>query len=1474
MKNIICQFRDNCGFGVIADINNQAKHETLLKAVKGLKNLMHRGAIAADGLTGDGSGILVSIPKKFFQKEAKKLDISLPDNFAICSMFTSNTEKENCMQNIRNICDKFNLNVLFSRDVPINTEVLGKQAKSTLPRIVQLICTPNDALSNTKIEPLLYMARKEIEKFFKDDEDFYISSFSTTSISYKGLVIPTHLYDFFLDLHDSDFEITFALFHQRFSTNTLPKWKLAQPLRTLAHNGEINSVSANRFFSSSVLENIKSDVFSESELKKIGSILEDDVSDTASLDNYFEFLLANNVDFFKACSLIIPIPWENFPNVSAKTRAYYNYMDIFTKPWDGPAAITLTNGRYISCITDRNGLRPAKYIITKDNLFIASSEYGILDIPEENISKRGKLKGGEIFAIDLEKNQIIPSKDIENFITSQAPYEEWVSKYTEHFNEYIEDLFATTDMYKITEVKEKKRLFNISEEIITNVIIPMATTGKEAVGSMGDDTPIASFSKKQRSFFDFFKQKFAQVTNPAIDPYRENIVMSLSTSFGDIGNILKNDKVNAHKLKTSSPILTFEKINLLRKLGDPASENYKPYLKYKYFNTIFTKDLKHSLNSLIENIIKDVEKNNLKIIFLDDRLADVDNKVIPMIMVVGRLSIALKDKNLSSVVNIIPVCGEVYDAHGISSLIAYGAKAVYPYMIFIIVSQRSEHLDKESKKEYFISVQKALNNGIYKIMSKIGISTISSYRHSSLLDVIGLSKEVVNDCFKYSHSLLHGLTYDDLEIRLEKYHKNAYKLSHKVFPLAVEGIYKYSLYGEYHDYSPAVIGAMQKSSITGDKKDFDILSNIIDSRDKKMIRDFFDIKSNKAPINLENVEKKEDILKRFCTAAMSLGAISPEAHQTLAIAMNKIGAKSNSGEGGEDVNRAFDPKRTSKIKQVASGRFGVTPEYLVSATEIQIKVAQGAKPGEGGQLPGHKVSSLIASLRYTTPGVTLISPPPHHDIYSIEDLAQLIFDLKQINPKAWVTVKLVSTIGVGTIAVGVAKTYADKIVISGGDGGTGAAPLTSIKYAGNPFELGLLEAHYALKLNGLREFVSIETDGGLKTAVDVVKASIMGAEYFGFGTSALVLVGCKYLRVCHLNKCTVGVATQENSLRENFNGSVEKVVNYFTLLAEDIRIILAKLGYEKLDDLIGQTHLLKVIDDDFAKKFDFEALLLNIDGFNTNQKFNNKPFDDNKFEVDIVNELQDIIKTNNGEKNISRDIHNANRSFGARISGEIARTHRNNGFKATLNINLKGVAGQSFGAFILNNMNLYLDGYANDYVGKGMNGGKIIIKSRCQGSEYNVVGNTCLYGATGGKLFATGAAGERFAVRNSGAIGVIEKVGDHACEYMTGGTIVVLGDTGVNFGAGMTGGVAFVYDKNKTFFDCINKDLVENIRIDVDNKDVERYYLKKLIKNYYEETNSKIANFLLKNFSNEIRFFWMVKSKNFTKISLSSIDGE
>jgi len=1471
MKEIIKQYKDNCGFGVIADINNNAKHSTLKQALSGLENLMHRGAVASDGLSGDGSGLLLSIPRDFFSKKAKELNIALPKKYAICSLFTKNLD---CLKEIKSICEKYKLKTLFDREVPIDTSVLGNQAKSTLPHIIQIVYSPMDAISNKNIDSLVYLARQIIENKFDDDDDFYISSFSTSSISYKGLVIPTKIREFFLDFSDEDFKITFGLFHQRFSTNTLPKWKLAQPLRTLAHNGEINSVSANRYFVNTILENVESEVFSKDELNDMGNILSKNTSDSASLDNYFEFLIANKMDFFKACSLVIPFPWENYPRVNTKIRAYYDYQCAFTKAWDGPAAITLSDGRYVACITDRNGLRPAKYITTKDGLFIASSEYGILDINEDDIVLRGKLKGGEIFAIDLENKQIVDNGDINSFLVNEAPYQKWVSDNTEYFHEYIDNPFENVDGYKIQDMKEKQRYFNITEEIISNVIMPMAKDSKEATGSMGDDTPLASFSNVNRSFFDFFKQKFAQVTNPPIDPYRENIVMSLTTTFNNRGNIFKNDESNSFRLKTSSPILTYEKINLLRELGDSDNKNHKDYLKYEYFNTIFQSNLKDSLHKLIDNIIESIEKKKIKIVFLDDRLLDANDKIIPMLMIVGRLSIILKEKKLSSQVNVIPICGEVYDSHGLASLIAYGARAVYPYMFFISMAEKIDLTDKKKTREFFTNSQRALNDGILKIMSKIGISTISSYRHSFLYDVIGLSSEIINDCFQYSSSLLHGLSYADIEERITKSHTNAFNLSHKVYPLAVEGIYKISRYGEYHDYTPDVIKYMQDSSINGDKDTYKKLTNIINTRDKKMIRDFFYIDSKKTAIALDKVEPKENILKRFCTAAMSLGAISPEAHEVLAVAMNKIGAKSNSGEGGEDVNRAFDEKRTSRIKQVASGRFGVTPEYLVSAKEIQIKVAQGAKPGEGGQLPGHKVSGLIASLRYTTPGVTLISPPPHHDIYSIEDLAQLIFDLKQINPTAWVSVKLVSTIGVGTIAVGVAKSYADKIIISGSDGGTGAAPLTSIKHTGNPFELGLLEAHYALKYNGLRNLVSIETDGGLKSGLDVVKASIMGAEFFGFGTSALVLTGCVYLRVCHLNKCTKGVATQDESLREHFNGSVEKVINYFNLLAEDIREILAKLGYEKLDDIIGKTELLKVIEDDFADKFDFDSLLLNIEGPNVNQKLKNEPFDKNQFEKDIIKEIEPTIEANDGTIEISKTIKNTNRSFGARISGHIARKYRNNGLKASININLKGVAGQSFGAFLLNNVNIKLDGYANDYVGKGMNGGSIIITPKLEGSEYNVVGNTCLYGATGGKLYAKGSAGERFGVRNSGAIGVVEKVGDHACEYMTGGVILILGDTGINFGAGMTGGTAFVYDESYIFGDSINKDLVENIRIDIDKKDTERFYLKKLIKNYYEATNSKKAKFLLDNFIDEIGKFWMIKPKDLTKAPLSSIDGD
>lgn len=847
-------------------------------------------------------------------------------------------------------------------------------------------------------------------------------------------------------------------------------------------------------------------------------------------------------------------------------------------------------------------------------------------------------------------------------------------------------------------------------------------------------------------------------------------------------------------------------------------------------------------------------------------------------MAVGYINQRLLKEEVRHQISIVAVTGEVYDPHMSAVLIAFGCTAIYPYMMYastVSFFQRQKPTKYEMQK-YLKNTQKSVNAGLLKIMSKMGICTVASYRNSGLFDIIGLSDEIINDCFTGAHSDLSGLTYSDIEERINKLHHNAFKEENSIFPLDLGGFYKYSNNGEYHDYGPNMTKAMHNKSATKKEEltDFDGLRDLVNNRDKKFIRDFFEFNSDRAPIDVSEVESKEDIFKRFATAAMSLGSISPEAHEAMATAMNTIGGMSNSGEGGEDAKR-FGTIRNSKIKQVASGRFGVTPAYLRSAEELQIKVAQGAKPGEGGQLPGHKVTGLIATLRHTVAGVTLISPPPHHDIYSIEDLAQLIFDLKQVNPLAKITVKLVSSIGVGTIAAGVAKAYADKIIISGGDGGTGAAPLTSIKHAGNPWELGLSEAHNALKANHLREFVHVQTDGGLKTGLDVVKAAMLGAESYAFGTASLTLLGCKILRICHTNKCSVGVATQDETLRDHFTGTVERLISYFTFIAEDVRSILASLGYKTIEEIVGRSDLLKVIDDKFAQKFDFQNVLRRIDGIDTCQRETNAPFDDNKFEKELLKKVHRTIENPNSPVKVNAQISNLNRSFGALISGEIATYYGDKGLpENSITINLKGIAGQSFGAFLSKGMNLYLNGAANDYVGKGMNGGKIIINPAQQGKDFAGAGNTCLYGATGGKLYIRAAVGERFGVRNSGATTVVEGTGDNACEYMTGGIAVILGNTGVNFGAGMTGGLAFVYDPEKTFVDKMNQELIESVRVDTDDTERERLFLKRLLLDYLHETESELAENILQNFREEIRNFWMVKPKNMTVLPLDPDKGD
>ncbi len=1460
MQELYRAFKDNCGFGLLASIDNTPSHKNLEDAIISLSRMMHRGAIAADGKTGDGSGLLMSIPKKFFSKVAEADGVDLPENYAVAMVFTKD---EASIEKFKEICLENDLKCVYTRDVPVDKNALGEQAIETLPDIKQIFVVPNSPIATKRLKALTYLARKEIEAELKDNEDFYVASFSDSVVSYKGLVMPTHIKECYRDLNDEDFKISFALFHQRFSTNTLPQWKLAQPFRMIAHNGEINSITANRFNAMAKVINAKSEIFTDEEMQKLKDIIQNGMSDSASLDNFIEFLIANGVDFFKAVRSVIPAPWHNATHMDSELRAFYEYASTCFEPWDGPAAVSVTDGRYIGCVLDRNGLRPAKYIITNDNRLLITSEFGVLQVPDEEIRERGRLQSGEMIGLDLKSGEVLKSKDIDNYLKSRHPYAKWLNENMKYLQEYIpssDALSFNVDELNKDEVRAKQRYFNYTQEVLKDIIKPMLLEGKETTGAMGDDTPLAAFSKEQRNFTDFFKQKFAQVTNPPIDPIRERVVMSLNTGFGEVQNILTDDAKHAKRLKTVLPIMSAEKFSLLQEFGDENSDRYDASYKVGHYSTSFESGLKDTLHKLVEKIIKDVKSNGVRTIIVDDRDLNKDGKVIPMLMVVGRLSQELLKEKLRHLTSIVVVTGEVFDPHTAACMIAYGASSIYPYLLYYTVAEVAKDEYKENMAYTLKRFRRAMGAGILKIMSKMGISTVSSYRNSRLFDIIGLGREIVDDCFEGSVALLSGLGYEDIEQRLNSNHHRAFDVDFegKKLELYRGGFYKYRRGEEFHDFSRETIRAMQTASVSGDEKDYEEVRKLVNNRDKKFIRDFFELKSDRESISLDEVEPLSEIFKRFSTAAMSMGSISQEAHEVLAVAMNQIGAMSNSGEGGEDPQR-FGTVKNSKIKQIASGRFGVTPEYLRSATEIQIKVAQGAKPGEGGQLPGKKVSPLIAKLRFTKPGVTLISPPPHHDIYSIEDLAQLIFDLKQVNPYAKIAVKLVSTSGVGTIASGVAKCYADKIIISGADGGTGAAPIGSIRFAGNPWELGLIEAHNSLKVNDLRRMVTLETDGGLKTGLDIVKAAIFGAEQYAFGTGALVLVGCVMLRVCHLNTCAVGVATQDPVLRARFKGNVEKVVNYFTLVANEVREILAKLGYRSLEEIIGKTELLKVIDDEFAKKFSFEKLLEKVDGIDTCQVESNEPYDKNSYEKLIVEELLPTIKDPKTPIVLDKKIDNLKRSFGARISGEIAALYGNKGLpEDTITINLEGTTGQALGAFLANGVAINVKGAGNDYIGKGMSGGKIVIYSQKAKEGFALGGNTCLYGATGGLLYVAGEVGERFAIRNSGATAVVEGTGDHPCEYMTGGVVVILGKTGINFGAGMTGGKAFIYDEKGRFYNNVNHELVEVLRVNNDEWDNEMFALKALLKDFVEKTGSKKAQRILDNFRLEIDKFWMV----------------
>lgn len=1455
--------KDNCGFGLIAHIEGKQSHKVVRTAIHGLARMQHRGAILSDGKTGDGCGLLLQKPDRFFKLVAQEAGWRLATNYAVGMLFLSQDEKE--AQYSREIIEEELLQETLSlvgwRDVPIDVSVLGEIALSSLPRIEQVFINAPAGWSTIDLERRLFMVRRRIEKRVTDNT-FYVCSFSNQVNIYKGLCMPKDLPRFYLDLADLRMETSICLFHQRFSTNTLPRWPLAQPFRHLAHNGEINTIEGNRQWAKARSYKFKTPLIPD--LQDAAPFVNVTGSDSSSLDNMLELFLVGGMDIVRAMRLLVPPAWQNNPDMNEDLRAFFDFNSMHMEPWDGPAGIVLSDGRYAACCLDRNGLRPARYVITTDGLITCASEIGIWDYQPDEVVKKGRVGPGELMVIDTEKGQILQSEETDNDLQKRHPYKIWMAKNVKRltpFEDLADEHLGQREFDDVTLATYQKQ-FGYSFEELDQILRVLGENGYEATGSMGDDTPFAVLSSRPRIIYDYFRQKFAQVTNPPIDPLREAHVMSLATSIGREMNVFAEAEGQAHRVSFKSPVLLYSDFQQLTSLES------------KYYQTDvldITYEIDGSLSDAIEQLCGDAENKvraGAVLLVLSDRNIAADRLPIPAPMAVGAVQQRLVEQNLRCDANIIVETASCRDPHQFAVLIGFGATAVYPYLAYESLAQMVDHgTINKSYRNVILNYRNGINKGLYKIMSKMGISTVASYRCAKLFEAVGLHEDVVKTCFSGVTSRISGANFEDFQQDLFNLSKRAW-LKRK--PLDQGGLLKYIHDGEYHAYNPDVVQTLQKAVNNGNYEDYKKYAQVVNSRPVATFRDLLKLNlAEEQTIDLDQVEPCEALFKRFDSAAMSIGALSPEAHESLAQAMNTLGGYSNSGEGGEDPAR-YNTNKVSRIKQVASGRFGVTPGYLMSADVIQIKVAQGAKPGEGGQLPGDKVTPYIAKLRFSVPGVTLISPPPHHDIYSIEDLAQLIFDLKQINPKAMISVKLVSEPGVGTIATGVAKAYADMITISGYDGGTGASPLTSVKYAGSPWELGLVETQQALVANGLRHKIRLQVDGGLKTGLDIVKAAILGAESFGFGTGPMVALGCKYLRICHLNNCATGVATQDETLRNNhYHGLPEKAMNYFRFIAQETREIMAQLGVTRITDLIGRTDLLTEIDGFTAKqnKLDLSALLIAatpLEGCAVHHTELNAPFDQGVLNHQIMLQAKDAVDAKQS-KILHFDIQNTDRSAGATLSGYVAQRYGDQGLTdSPIKLHFNGTAGQSFGVWNANGVELTLTGDANDYVGKGMAGGRIVISppvgSAFLSHEATIIGNTCLYGATGGKLFAAGKAGERFAVRNSGVISVVEGIGDNGCEYMTSGIVCVLGKTGVNFGAGMTGGFAYILDEDGEFNQRMNKELVE--MLDVIDFAIHEEHLRGLIMEHAQLTHSSRAEDILANWATYAKQFVLVKPKS------------
>jgi glutamate synthase (NADPH) large chain len=1413
---------DACGMGLVASVRGEKSHEIILKGLEVLINLTHRGASGSDPETGDGAGILIQIPHRYFQKAVASLGFQLPEpgTYAVGMVFLPVDKHERliCEGIFERITREEGLQILGWRDTPVNGNAIGRVARASQPYIEQLFIACPAGMREDDFERKLYIVRKRTENEVASNEKidrgfFYVPSLSSRTIIYKGLMLAPQISKFYMELADPEVVSALCLVHQRFSTNTFPSWPLAHPYRYIAHNGEINTLRGNVSWMWARQSLLQSPAFGE-DIKKLFPIVTPGGSDSASLDNAVELLFQSGRSLPHAMAMLIPEAWAGDPHMAKEKKAFYEYHASLMEPWDGPAAIAFTDGRVVGATLDRNGLRPGRYILTKDDIVVLASETGVLDVPPENVKKKGRLQPGKMFLVDTVAQRIISDKEIKQELASRQPYRQWLDENQISIDQLPEP--PRVHVARPDTLLCRQRTFGYSEEDLRMILKDMAAKGEEPIGSMGTDTPLACLSDKPQSLFNYFRQLFAQVTNPPIDPIREEMVMSLTSYIGSERNILDETPLNCHTIKLSHPILTNRDLEKLRRIssGDLLATTLPTLFRAQEGEA----GLHRALDELCQRASLAVH-SGYTLLILSDRGVDSQYAPIPSLLALAAVHNLLVREETRTSVALIIESGEPREVMHFALLIGYGASAVNPWLAIETVEDLartgylSEGITPEKAAYNFV---KAINKGLLKTFSKMGISTLQSYRGAQVFEAVGLNKKMVDAYFSGTASRIEGVDLNVIAREAQTKHEYAFQpRNNSETELVVGGAYQYRIGGEYHLLNPQTVSKLQHAVRQNNPKTFQEYTDLIDDQNRNMstLRGLLQIKPSEAPVPIEEVEPAKEIVKRFTTGAMSYGSISKEAHETLAIAMNRIGGKSNTGEGGEEEDR-FTPdangdSRRSAVKQIASGRFGVTTNYLINADELQIKMAQGAKPGEGGQLPGHKVDEVIARTRHSIPGVGLISPPPHHDIYSIEDLAQLIFDLKNVNPQARVAVKLVSEVGVGTVAAGVAKAHADVVLISGDSGGTGASPLSSIKHAGLPWELGLAEAQQVLLLNDLRSRIRVQTDGKLQTGRDVTIAALLGAEEFGFATMPLISMGCIMLRKCHLNTCSVGIATQDPELRKRFAGQPEHVINLFFFIAEQVRQYMAQMGFRKFDEMVGRVDMLdtRLATDHWkAKGIDLSSILYNPELPSRVARRCLKAQDHG------LNEIMDHALIEAAKPALEHQqaveatfsIRNVDRTVGAMLGGQIARKYGSAGLlDNTIRLNFKGSAGQSFGAFLPKGVTLSLEGDANDYVGKGLSGGRIIVypprSSTFQPEESILVGNVVLYGATSGEAFLNGIAGERFAVRNSGATAVVEGVGDHGCEYMTNGLVIVLGSCGRNFAAGMSGGIAYVFDDHGDF---------------------------------------------------------------------------